>query len=81
MPYYVYKITPGPTDLVKTLDSLDEFEKFRDAKVFAKSYRVEHDIVPGGGVEVKIIFADNALDAEEKLLEKREQPILMEWEK
>ncbi len=81
MPYYVYKITPGPTDLVKTLDQLNEFEKFRDAKGFAKSYRAEHDILPGGGVEVKIIFADNALDAEEKLLEKREQPVLMEWER
>ncbi len=81
MPYFVYKITAGPTELIKNLDQLDEFENFKAAKTFAKAYRQENDILPGGDVEVKIIFADNALDAEEKLLEKREKPILMEWEK
>ena len=29
----------------------------------------------------KVIFAENTLDAEEKLTEIREQPILREWEK
>ncbi len=81
MPYFVYKIAAGPTELVKHLDQLEVFEKYKAAKDFARTYRREHDILPGGDVEVKIIFADNALDAEEKLLEKREKPILMEWEK
>ena len=81
MPYFVYKVIPGPTDLIKNLEKLDEFEKFKQAKVFAKSYRVENNVMPDDDIEVKIIFAENVLDAEEKLLEKREKPILLEWEK
>lgn len=81
MPYFVYKVIPGPANLIKNLEQLDDFEKFKLAKNFAKTYRVEQDIKPDGDVEVKIIFAENALEAEEKLLEKREKPILMEWEK
>jgi hypothetical protein len=30
---------------------------------------------------VKVMFADSELEAEEKLMEKREAPILREWEK
>lgn len=81
MPYLVYKVVPGPANLVKNLEKLDDFDKFKQAKVFVKAYRVEHNITPEDDIDVKIIFAENALDAEEKLLEKRDKPILMEWEK
>lgn len=81
MPYFVYKITPGPTDLLKQLDQLAEFENYRDAKEFAKGKRIELNITYESKEEVKLIMADNALDAEEKLMEKRDKPILQEWEK
>jgi len=79
MPYFVYLIKPGVTNLVKNLEKISEFENFKEAKTFVKEKRVGQD-----GEEpatYKIIFADNALDAEEKLSESREAPILREWEK
>ena len=81
MPYFVYRISPGPTDLIKNLEQLAEFERYRDAKNFAKEKRVEDNITPESKVQIKMIMAENALAAEEKLLEKREKPILQEWEK
>ncbi|MGV6818731.1 MAG: hypothetical protein ACWA44_15855 [Thiotrichales bacterium] len=81
MPYFVYKITPGPTDLLKQLDQLAEFDSYKEAKNFAKEKRIELDITYESEEEVKIIMAENALDAEEKLMEKRDKPILQEWEK
>jgi hypothetical protein len=35
----------------------------------------------GDGHQIKVMFADTELEAEEKLMEKREAPILREWEK
>jgi len=36
---------------------------------------------PEDGVSYKVIFADNQLQAEESLQEKREKPVLMEHER
>ena len=80
MPYYVYKIEAGVSDLVKNLECLDNFETFKEAKNFAKSKRAEQGD-DNNQSTYKVIFADNKLDAEEKLLEQREAPILKEWEK
>ena len=81
MPYFVYRVSPGPTDLIKHLDHLGEFEKYKDAKSFAREKRVEEELTYESDIQIKIIMAKNALDAEEQLLEKREKPILQEWEK
>ena len=81
MPYFVYKISPGPTDLIKNLDLMDTFEKYKDAKNYSKEKRIELDISSQSAEEIKMILAENELEAEEKLLEKREKPILQEWEK
>lgn len=81
MPYFVYKISPGPTDLIKNLDLLGKFEKYKEAKKFSKEKRIEMDISSQDTKEIKMILAENELDAEEKLREKREKPILQEWEK
>ncbi len=79
MPYYVYKIsTTEGIDLVKRLELLATHEAYRDAKREARQLRIdsaEPDVV------FKIMFADNELQAEEQLLEKREKPILMEHER
>ncbi|NNF96239.1 MAG: hypothetical protein HKM94_04855 [Halobacteria archaeon] len=79
MPYYVYSIKPGVTDLVKGLEKISEFETFKQAKTFVKDKRNEQD--DASPVAYKIIFADNPLEAEERLSEQREAPILREWEK
>jgi hypothetical protein len=81
MPYFVYKVSPGPTNIVKNLALLDDFEKYKQAKSFTKEKRIELGITSESNEEIKIILAENALEAEEKLLEKREKPILREWEK
>ncbi|MFW2372166.1 MAG: hypothetical protein ACN4GM_03530 [Gammaproteobacteria bacterium] len=79
MPYYVYKIENAEMSLLKQLDFVQEFESFKEAKKFAKSLRVEQ--VETDTATIKVIFADNKLHAEEMLMEKREQPIVMEHEK
>ncbi|HEY9199836.1 MAG TPA: hypothetical protein VIR60_10755 [Gammaproteobacteria bacterium] len=79
MPYFVYKIAPGPTPMVKRLELLTQFESFHDAKNHARTLRAEL----GTGTEfiIKVIFAATPLEAEERLMEHREAPILREWEK
>ena len=78
MPYFVYKIAPGVSKIVKNIEPLDDFEKFKDAKNFAKEKRQEDS---ESGNVYKVIFAENVIDAEEKLQEQREGTILREWEK
>lgn len=79
MPYYLFKISANaPTDLVKKLELLQQFDQFREAKNTAKQLRREH----GSDAEVfKVVFAESQLHAEELLMEKREQPVLMEHER
>jgi len=79
MPYYVYKIRPGITDLVKPLEKIAEFEKFKEAKSFVRDKRVGED--GGEPVTYKIIFAETSLEAEERLQERREPSVVREWEK
>lgn len=79
MAYYVYKINSLPGSPVKNLEYQEEFESFKDAKNFAKSKRVEQG--KDDSSIYKVIFAANQLAAEEMLLEKREAPIVREWEK
>lgn len=79
MPYFVYKITPGPTATVKQLELLTQFDGFHDAKNHARSLRAE--LGAGSAITIKVIFAATPLEAEERLLELREAPILREWEK
>jgi hypothetical protein len=79
MPYYIYKIVPGPTQLTKSLEKLEQYDSFKDAKKHAREMRADMD--NNATHIIKVMFADSELEAEEKLMEKREQPILREWEK
>lgn len=79
MPYYIFKISNSDElGLVKNLSLVDEFHKFKDAKLKAKALRAETEL--DSKFTYKVIFADNQLFAEEQLLEKREKPTLMEHE-
>ena len=79
MPYYLFKISArDKLDLVKNLELLQAYDAFKPAMSEAKKQRAEQ---PQDGVTYKVMFAENQLDAEEKLLEKRDKPVLMEHER
>ena len=68
MPYYIYRVTPqGP---VRTLAKLDAHDAFKSASNEAKRLRRDLDLLPGE--LVKVIFADNELQAEDLLNQVRE---------
>lgn len=79
MPYYVFRITAGPTSIVKNLELLDEFEAFKQAKTFVKEHRTNQ--AESDDSQIKVMFAENRLQAEELLQEKKDKPIVREWEK
>lgn len=80
MPYYVFKMTsPEGMALVKNLELINHFESFKEAKNFARDERSKQDASDTS--MIKVMFADNQLQAEEQLLEHREKPIVMEHEK
>ena len=80
MPYYVFKMTsPEGMELVKNLELLSNFESFREAKNYAKEQRAALDAADTS--LVKVMFADNQLQAEEQLMAYREPVIVMEHEK
>lgn len=80
MPYYVFKMSSQEgMELVKNLEFIDEYESFREAKDFAKTQRAELD--KGDTAQIKVMFSENQLLAEEQLLAYREKPIVMEHEK
>ncbi|MGV6859314.1 MAG: hypothetical protein ACWA5X_10095 [bacterium] len=77
MPYFVFKIGESVSALVKNFEVVDKFDSYKEAKKVVKELRP--DLEPG--TSAKIIFADNALAAEEMLGEQRDKPVLAEWEK
>ncbi len=79
MPYYVYKVESAELAMLKQLELIKTFEKFKQAKNFARDLRAEQPETDAA--EIKVMFADNQLAAEEMLMEKRDQPIVMEHEK
>ena len=79
MPYFVYRITDSAAGLVKQLELLGTFENYREAKLLTKETRSNMD--GSEAAQIKVMFADNELAAEEQLQEKRDKPIVMEWEK
>ena len=79
MPYFIYKIAPAISKIVKNIEPLADFEKFKDAKNFANEKRQQDDADSGN--TFKVIFAENTIEAEEKLQEQREESIVKAWEK
>ena len=68
MPYFVYKLFEGP---VRSIEPLGEFARYSEASRFAKARRAE---LSQDTCAVRVVFAENALDAEEALLNPREAP-------
>lgn len=78
MPYYVFKIKQ-PTPLIKNLDFQTSEDDYRKAREIARDLRKALPL--DSGITVKMIHAVNQLAAEEILMEKREESVVMEWEK
>lgn len=57
MPYFVYRIS-----LERKLTLLDTFDKFTDAKDFARSLRAQQG--PGVNETIRMIFAENPKKAQ-----------------
>jgi hypothetical protein len=79
MPYYIYKITTGEGPSAKQLEFTSEYDNFKTAKQEVRSMRASHQA--NDDVVYKVTFAENQPEAEQKLLEHREQPVVKEWEK
>lgn len=65
MPYYLYRIMP-----LGVLRKLDQFERFAEASASAKALRAADP--PGTPGRIKLMFADNELQAEDLLGQVRE---------
>jgi hypothetical protein len=65
MPYYVFAVRP-----FAQLERLAEFDAFKVASVHAKALRAAQPT--GDTARIKVMFADNALAAEDLLLQVRE---------
>lgn len=79
MPYYIYKITSGSTGAIKDLEFIDKYDEFKLAKKFIREKR--QDLEMDKRILVKMIFAQSEFEAEQRLREPRDAPILREWEK
>lgn len=79
MPYFLYKILPSVSTLVKNIDQVGEYKIYKEAKQEAKRLRIENE--NEADATYRIIFADNVIEAEERLHEKREETVVKEWEK
>ncbi len=72
MPYYLYKIFETP---IRRLEKIESHDTFKAASVRAKALRKE--LALSEGCNVKTVFADNELQAEDLLSQVREpQPEL-----
>ena len=79
MPYFIYKITSGSAGAIKSLELVDQHEKFKVAKKTIREKRPE--IEKDSRTALKMIFAETEFEAEQRLSSPREAPILREWEK
>ncbi|HUW49596.1 MAG TPA: hypothetical protein VMV75_01125 [Sulfuricella sp.] len=66
MPYFVYKITPP----FKQLEKVEVFQTFKEAGAFAKTVRA--GMTEADKYTVKVIFAEDELQAEDLLNQVRE---------
>ena len=77
MAYFVYRISEHAGQ--KRLEYLEQHDKFRDAKLSARQRRAQ--LPANSGFAIKMVFADSREQAEGLLKQRRETPILKEWEK
>jgi hypothetical protein len=79
MPYFIYKITSGSTGTIKDLKCLDKYDEFKVAKKHIREKRLDFD--NDNRITLKMIFAEDEFEAEQRLGTTRDAPIMREWEK
>ena len=79
MPYFIYKITSGSTGAIKDLECLDKYDEFKVAKKHIREKRLDFD--NDNRITLKMIFAEDEFEAEQRLGTTRDAPIMREWEK
>ncbi len=67
MPYYIYRVKP-----FAQLENLATFDTFGEASAQAKTLRAAQSAETPG--KIKLMFAENALQAEDLLCQVREAP-------
>jgi hypothetical protein len=68
MPYFVYRLFEQP---LRRVEPLQQFERYPEASRFAKARRAEPD---AKDCAIRVVFAPNALAAEDALLNPRAAP-------
>lgn len=81
MPYFLYKIHQRGG--LSALEYITRFDAFKEAKLQARRLRAQlaADETDDGDCVVRMVFAADETEAADLLSEKREAPILREWEK
>jgi hypothetical protein len=79
MPYYIYIVTTIDTTTKKSVERVSEYENFKLAKSEVRRLRAEQPLQDNQSY--KVIFAEDTAQAEQRLIEYREEPIAKEWEK
>lgn len=70
---------PSVSNLVKNIEQVGEYKIYKEAKQQAKKLRMENEAE--ADTSYRIIFAENVIEAEERLHENRPDTIVKEWEK
>lgn len=79
MPYFIYRIEQNTGQMVKKLTLNSKTDSYKQAKSAVTELR--RTTTDNTEEFWKVVFADSELHAEELLQEKRDEPVLMEWEK
>ncbi len=76
MPYFVFKYQ---NNKFRSVEHIDTFDVYKDARALLKDLRKKKS--PDNPNAYKVVYAEDMLEAEMLILEKRNAPILREWEK
>jgi hypothetical protein len=76
MPYFVYYVTTLPDSGKKSLEHVETFDKFKEARTLAREKRAELDAATGR--DCRLIFAKNQTEAEKLLSAPREERVVGE---
>ncbi|MAW35361.1 MAG: hypothetical protein CMQ81_04680 [Gammaproteobacteria bacterium] len=76
MSYFVFKYQDNK---FRSVEHIDTFESYKEARTLLKKLRKEKS--PNNPDAYKLVYAEDMLEAEMLILEKRDAPILREWEK
>ena len=76
MSYFVFKYQDNK---FRSVEHIDTFESYKQARDLLNKLRKEKS--PNNPDAYKLVYAEDILEAEMLILEKRDAPILREWEK